>query len=170
MSFYALVKSRYSCRMFSNRPVEDEKIEKLLELGRLAPTALNKQPFKLIDVKSEKAVAAVREATRFHYEAMRFIVVAGDKSQSWQRRFDGHNTVYEDTAIVGCYIMLGLLELDLMTTWVAGFDPAKLSAGLDIPEHLVPVAIFPIGYPADDAKPSPMNAERKPLDELVIRR
>jgi nitroreductase len=170
MSFYRLAKSRYSCRMFSSRPVEDEKIEKLLELGRLAPTARNNQPFMLIDVKSKNAVAAVREATASHFEATRFIVVAGDKSQSWQRSFDGHKTVYEDAAIVGCHIMFGLLELELMTTWVAAFDPAKLSEGLDIPEHLVPVAIFPIGYPADDAKPSPRHAERKALDELVIRR
>ena len=165
--FLELVKARYSSRSYSDRAVEPEKIEYLLECARLAPSAVNFQPWHFIVVESEEKRTRLPECYKREWlrEAPLYIVVCGDKSQSWKRRADGHDHADIDAAIATEHICLAAAEQGLGSCWVCNFDPELCSEILGLDGDLYPVAIVPIGYPADE----PTEKKRKPLDAIVSR-
>lgn len=170
MDFLELAKARYSCRKFSDRPVETEKIEKIIEAGIAAPTAVNTQPFRIWHMASSEAKEAIRSVTSYHFGADNFLVVGYNPQESWTRKFDSRNFADVDAAIVATHMMLEIQDLGLASTWVGHFDAPKLKAlypqmaGFDL------IAIFPIGYAAEgqDGAPSPKHFVRKEKDQLVI--
>jgi len=167
MEFLELVKKRYSCRKFLNKEVEKEKIEKVLEAGRLAPTACNFQPQRILVVTDREKINSLKECTRFTFDAPVILVVCYDKTESWKRKYDGKDEGIVDSSIVSTHMMLEITELGLGSTWVASFEPNKAREILNIPENLEIVNLLPFGYPAEDGVPSAMHEERKSLDELV---
>ena len=167
MDFLELAKKRYSCRSISDKPVEDEKIEKILKAGMLAPTAVNFQPFKIWVVKSKEGVEKIGEITTCTFGAPLFFVVGGLEESAWNRRFDGKNFAEIDASIVATQMMLEIHDLGLGSTWVGHFDPVKLRELFPQMKGYEIVALFPIGYPADDAKPSDRHEASKSVEELV---
>ena len=169
MKFSELVKSRYSCRKFSARAVEDEKVNAILEAGRLAPTAKNVQPVKLWVFRSGEALEKIKSCTPFAWmkEVPVVIGVGGTTEGAFVRPFDGRNFEDVDASIVATQIMLAVEAEGLGTTWVGFFDVNKMrelfptTTGYDL------VALFPVGYPAEDASPSDRHEIRKTLGELV---
>lgn len=167
MDLLTLFKERYSCRKFSDKKVEKEKIEAILEAGRLAPTAVNFQPQRIFVLESEESLNKLRECTPYYFNAPVALLLCYDKNVSWKRPFDGADFGEIDASIVGTHMMLEAANLGLGTTWVGYFDPSALSQIYNLPENLVSAAIFPIGYPADDASPSPKHSDRQELKDFV---
>ena len=162
--FQDLIKRRYSVRSYKSRPVEDEKLEAVLDVARLAPTAVNKQPFRLIVIKTEDRKEELKRIYRADWfsEAPLVICACTVKSESWTRK-DGRNYVDVDTTIAMDHLILAATELGLGTCWIAAFDSDAAREVLKIPEGIEPLLFTPLGYPADE-----MGVKtRKELDELV---
>lgn len=167
MEFLKLVTDRYSCRKFSDRKVEPELIEKIIKAGTVAPTAVNKQPFKIWNMVSPEAKEKIAKVTPFTFGCDNFLVVGAKKEGAWIREFDNRNFADVDAAIVATQIMLEIEALGLGTTWVGHFDAPKLRTLCKEMEDYDLIAIFPIGYKASEAKPAKLHFESKPFEELV---
>ena len=169
MDFLELAKNRYSCRKFSDRKVEDEKIEKIIKAGICAPTAVNYQPFKIWRVESEEARVNIHSVTTCTFGANTFLIVGCDRTAAWTREYDNYNFADVDGAIVATHMMLEIQALGLGTTWVGHFDAAKLKEIYPEMKNYDLIAIFPIGYSdeSDGGKPSPRHSIRKSEAELV---
>ena len=170
MDFKQLASDRYSCRRLSDRKVDESTVRHLLEVQRLAPTAANRQPQRIYVLEGEDAVKTIAKATHYDFGARLFFVVCYDKDESWKRKFDGFDGGIMDAVIIGCHLDLAVAAAGLGTCWIAHFDPVALRDAMDLPVNHIPVAIFPIGYPAEDARPSRAHTDRRPLDDTVIDR
>ena len=169
MKYSELVKARYSCRKFSDKPVSDEVLRKIIEAGRLAPTAKNVQPVKLWVLKSDEALAKIKSCTPFKWmeNAQAVIAVGGTTEGAFVRPSDGRNFEDVDASIIATHIMLAVHDLGLASTWVGMFDAVKAKELFPEMADYDLVALFPIGYPADDAVPSERHTLRKSFDEMV---
>jgi len=164
MEFLELVKKRYSVRSYKSTAVEEEKVHKVLEAAILAPTAANKQPFRLIVLKTAGRESDLRRvyARDWFVQAPLVICACAVKGESWTRR-DGKNYADVDTTIAFDHLILAAHDLGLGTCWIAAFDPAAAREVLKLPAELEPIAFTPLGYPADEWKPK----KRRPASELV---
>ena len=169
MDFKDVLNRRYSCRAFAAQGVEKDKLDRILEAGRMAPTAVNKQPVRIWAVSSSEMLEAIKGVTRSNYGAPLLLVVGCRPEEAWVRRYDGKNGAEVDAAIVATYMMLAAENEGLATLWVGSFDPALLREILPGAEGYELVAMINVGYPAADSKPSAMHGSRKPMDELVTR-
>lgn len=163
--FLQLAAERYSCRGFQPQPVPEEAIAAILEAARLAPTAVNKQPVHIWVIQSPEALAKLKEATQYTFDAPLVFLVGCKKDEAWVRRYDGHNGAEIDAAIVGTHIMMEVADLGLGATWVGSFDPAVIKKRFPEAAGYEPVALFPVGVPA--AEPSPRHSERKSIEEFT---
>lgn len=167
MDFLTLAKDRFSCRKFADKPVEGEKIDKIIEAGLAAPTACNNQPVKIFVIKTEEALKKAAETTAFTFGAPVIFAVGADKNEAWTRGSDGKNFADVDASIVASHMMLEIHDLGLGATWVASFDTNKFAdffpetAGYNI------IALFPTGYPAEDAVPAKKHFISKSVEEMV---
>lgn len=164
MEFTELIRFRYSVRAYRPDPVPDALLTRVLEAGRLAPTAANRQPFRLIVMHTAGRQEELRRL--YHREwfgqAPLVIGICAVMEEAWVRR-DGVNYAFVDAAIVMDHIVLAAADAGLGACWVAAFDPAAAREILHLPDGVEPVAFTPLGYPADAPRPK----ERKPLAELV---
>jgi nitroreductase len=168
MEFLNLARERYSVRKFSEQPVEKEKLDLILEAGRLAPPAGNLQPQRILVIESEEGREKVNKCTPCLFGAPMALLVCYDVQKSAKRKFDNFDTGTVDASIVTTHLMLEIADLGLGSTWVAHFDPVVTREVFALPENLIPVAFLPFGYPAEDAAPNEkMHSSRKPLDETV---
>ncbi|MBQ3092271.1 MAG: nitroreductase family protein [Clostridia bacterium] len=167
MDFLQLSHDRYSVRKFKDTPVEQEKIDKIIEAAMTAPTACNWQPFKVWVIQSPEAVAKVYETTPYTFGTKLFFVIGGDPKTAWTRKYDQKGFADVDATIVATQMMLEIHDLGLGTTWVGSFDEPKLKAAFPEMEGYELIAMFPTGYPADDAEPSKLHAVSKAKEELV---
>ena len=167
MEFLQLSEARYSLRKFSDRPVEAEKLAAILEAGRNAPTAHNLQPQRIFVLRSPEALEKADACTAAHFHPPVILVVAYDPEAAWKRETDGKNHGEIDAAIAATQMMLAAADLGLGTTYVGMFEPEKLLAAFPEMAGLCPIAMLPLGYPAEGAHPSRLHADRKPLEELV---
>ncbi|SBV91747.1 Nitroreductase [uncultured delta proteobacterium] len=168
MEFSQLIRDRYSVRKISNRPVEDSKVQAILEAAQVAPTAANKQPQRILVLRAAKDMEKLKECTPYTFDAPMAIAVCCNRDEAWVRPYDNDNSGVIDAAIIGTHIMLALHDLGLGSTWVGHFDPAAFRKAYNLPANIEPVAIFPIGYPAPEAKPAHLHTKRRPLEETVV--
>ena len=167
MEFNDVLNRRYSCRAFANETVGQEKVDRILEAGRIAPTAVNKQPIHIWAVSNPEMLEAIKGVTRSNYGAPLILVVGCRPDEAWVRRYDGKNGAEVDAAIVATYLMLAAENEGLATLWVGSFDPALLQNILPGSEGYELVAMINVGYPAAESEPSQMHGERKTKDELI---
>lgn len=167
MDFADVLEKRYSVRQLSDRPVSDEQIKCILEAARQAPTAANRQPFKVWALKSEEARMKASQAFNFTFvkNAPVIFVVGALPDKAWVRPADQLNFAVIDAAIAATAMMYTITSLGLGTTWIGHFDPEKLKAEFPQMRPYVLIAIFGVGYPADDAKPHPLHSQRRELNE-----
>ncbi len=169
MEFDSVVENRKSTRRFSEKQVDKELIVKLLESARLAPSAVNFQPWKFYVCTSEGIKLALRESydRKWFAEAQTYIVACGDHSQSWKRPTDGKDHCDMDVAIAVEHIVLKATDLGLGICWVCHFDVGKVKKALQLSDSWEPMVILPVGYPANDFVADGRNKKRKALDEIV---
>ncbi len=168
MNFLELAKKRISVRKFLERPVEEEKLRLVLEAARLAPSAHNYQPYTYIVIRDGELREKVSATSKFSWlkSAPALIVACGDHDRSW-RRFDGKDHCDIDVAIATDHLTLQAVELGLGTCWVCLFDAHKCHEILGLPEHLEPIALIPIGYPAEEGENGGRPKKRLELSEIV---
>ena len=168
MDLAKLVKSRYSVRAFSSRPVEPEVLEQILEIGNAAPTAKNQQPQRIYVVSDEKALKAMGELTPCLYGAGTVLVFTYNRDEEWENPFEsGIRSGVQDVSIVATHIMLAAAERGIGTCWCDYFPNTRLEAALGIPKNEKSVLIMPIGYAAENSAPSDRHGKRKPLSDTV---
>ena len=168
MDFEKLSAERYSLRKFSDRAVEPEKLALILEAGRNAPTAHNNQPQRVFVVQSAEAQEKADACTTMHFHAPVTLVVAYDPAAAWVREHDGKNHGEIDAAIAATQMMLQAADLGLGTTYVGVFEPEKRLEQFPEMAGLCPIAMLPLGYPAENARPSKLHTMRNPLEDMVI--
>ncbi len=167
MNFKELAEKRYSCRKFSDRKVEKELLNQIIDTAIKAPTAVNKQPYKIFLMDSAEAKQNMHKATTCTFGADTFLVVGYKEDEAWVRSFDNRNFADVDASIVATHIMMQISDLGLETTWVGYFDAPLLKQMYPAMNDYNLIAVFPIGYPAEDEKPSPRHYERKDREEVL---
>ncbi|MBN1485047.1 MAG: nitroreductase family protein [Chloroflexia bacterium] len=164
MEFNELVTARYSVRAYKPDPVEPEKLQQVLEAARMAPTAANRQPFRLIVIRTagrEKELGRIYQSKWFVQPPL-VIGICGLPAEGWVRS-DGKNYTEVDAAIVMDHLVLAAANLGLGTCWIGAFDPDAAREVLGLPEEAEAIAFTPLGYPADQTR----SKMRKPLESLV---
>lgn len=169
MKFEKLIKERYSCRKFKGKAVEQEKIDKILEAGLVAPTACNLQPQRILVLTDKDKIKAPDEekCTRYTFDAPLIFVMCVDRAKAWTRKYDNLSSAEVDSSIVLTHMMLQAQELGLGTTWVMAFNPEIAKKVLNIPENLDVISLMPTGYPADDAQVNPLHFKHIDLNEMA---
>ena len=165
--FLTLAHERYSCRKFSPRPIEQGKLDRVLEAAIAAPTGCNNQPWHAWVATDEISLKVVRASTSCHFDAPTIIILGSKADEAWTRKFDGFNVADVDAAIAGTHLMLEAADLGLATTWVAYFNPDVIQEAFTETDGYKLIGLFPIGYPADDAAPAEMHHKSKPASELT---
>jgi len=166
MSIEELIRARRSVRGYRPDPVPEDVLLRVLEAGRLAPTACNLQAFRLIVVTDPETRARMREVypRDWFHRAPVILVGCAEPARAWTRG-DGWNAAEFDLAIVMDHVILAATEAGLGTCWVCAFDVDKVKAILRVPPAVRVVAMTPLGY----ASESPQAVPRKRLEELVRR-
>ncbi len=166
MSFINLVNKRFSVRRYQDRSIEKIKMLLVLEAGRLAPSAVNKQPWYFVVIQDKQKLAEIRKTYRREWlaQAPAIIVICGDHSQSW-RRPGGKDHCDIDVAIAVDHMTLAAAELGLGTCWVCMFDAMQCHRIMKLPENIEPVVLLPIGYP--DEVSTERHIKRKAIEEIV---
>ncbi len=165
MDFYEVVRKRRSIRRYLPKKVEEEKLNRILEAARLAPSAANKQPWRFIVVKSKELKGKLRAAydKDWFIEAPAIIVACADPREAWIRS-DGEEYWKVDVAIALEHLVLAAANEGLGTCWIAAFKEEEVKKTLKIPNHVRVVAMTPLGYPAEEKGPV---SKRKKLSELI---
>lgn len=167
MDFIQLAKKRCSVRRYGSRKIEQEKVEKILEAGRVAPTAANLQPQRVLAIMSEAGLEKLKKAANV-YSAPLALVVCADHSSSWKRPLDGKDTSDIDASIVTTHMMLEAADLGLDSIWVCYFKTDVIKAEFNLPDGVEPINILGVGYASGETKSPDRHAEeRKPLSETV---
>ena len=167
MDFNVLSAARYSLRKFSDRAVEPEKLALVLEAGRNAPTAHNFQPQRIFVLRSPEALEKADACMGSHFHPPVLVAVAYDPAVSWKLETDGKDHGEIDAAIAATQMMLQAADLGLGTTYVGMFEPEKLLAAFPEMAGTMPIALLPLGYPAEGAHPARLHSDRRPVEELV---
>ena len=167
-AFLNLAAKRYSVRAYQNKPVEEEKISKILEAGKLAPTAVNLQPYKIYAAVSTEAREKLKKVCICTFDAPVIFVIGYDKNLVWHNsRRPELDTGMIDASIVLTHMMLEATDLGLGSCWVCRFDPDEVSKALGLPENIVITSLLPVGYAAEDAKPSDRHLKYRDQNEIV---
>jgi len=166
VTFADLVRARYSVRAYRPDPVPDELLAAVLEAGRLAPTASNRQPVRIVVVHTAGREAELRRVygREWFVQAPLVLAVCTVPGEAWVRSgHDGRGYVDVDAAIVMDHLVLAATDLGLGTCWIAAFDPAAAREVLGLPDDVEPLLFTPLGFPADRPRPK----ERRALADLV---
>jgi len=192
MDFMDIEKKRVTVRKFSQKSVEEEKVLKILEAGRWSPTAVNKQPQRILVLNTPESLEKVRQfcsfgydqkyvdlakecedkeqgKVNFYYGAPLVLFVAYDQTDCWTHPQSGKTSGPTDATIVATHMMLEAASLDLGTVWISYFDEEKARELLEFPENWQSICMLYIGYPAEDFVPNAkMSGQRKPLTETCF--
>lgn len=167
MEYSQLVKERYSVRKLSDQPVDETKLAAILEAARVAPTAKNTQPQRLLVIKTPEGMEKLKKAAST-FNAPMAIIVCTNHDEAWIRPYDNYDSSVIDASIVGTHIMLAIHNEGLGSTWIGYFNPEVVREEFKLPANIEPVAIFPVGYIAPDAKPAHLHEKRRPFAETVV--
>ncbi|MBR2571388.1 MAG: nitroreductase family protein [Clostridia bacterium] len=169
MEFSEVVKARYSCKKYGNRQVEPEKLEAILEAGRLAPTAKNLQEQHVYVAQSADALARIDSVTPCRYGAPTVLVVAFDRNSVFTYPGGKRDSGAEDAAIVAAHMILAAADQGVDSCWINYFDPEKMAEALGLPGNEEVLMAMDLGYAAEGAGPLPNHSSRKDLAQTVTR-
>lgn len=165
MEFNDVIRKRTATRKFSNKKISQEDIEKILEAGRLAPTAKNFQPQFIYVVISEEGLEKIDKITPCRYNAQCCLLVCSDKEIAFHK--DEYSTYEVDATIVATHMILEATNLNIDSTWIEAFDKNETKSVFNLENNLEPVCIINLGYRTDDCPENPMHNQRKNIIETV---
>ena len=167
MTLLELAEARFSARKYTDEPVSDSDLNYIMQCVRLAPSAVNRQPWKFLVVRSEEGRRKVQSAYQRDWfnTAPVYIVAYKNHAEEWVRKYDNKPHGDIDLAIAVEHLALAATERGLGTCWVCAFTPEVLASAIPQPEGWEAVAIMPVGHIADDC---PRKAtERKVMEDIV---
>ena len=165
MEFEEVIRKRSSARKYSDKKIEREKLNRILEAGRLAPTAKNNQPIKIFIVETEEGLAKIDNASKCRYGAKTVLIVCGNIEEAHKK---GEHSTYEiDCCIVATHMMLEATNIGVDNIWIESFDENILRKEFNIPEYYIPVCLLPMGYKTDDCPINPLHEKRKDLKDII---
>lgn len=168
MDFLTLAKNRCTTRGFRDKKIEKDALNKILEAGRVAPSACNRQPQRIIVVEKPENIRKVEKAYKT-FGSPCVLIVCQDKSDPLIRPFDGKCSGDLDIGIICDHMMLAARELNLGSVMVGLFDPAIIRKEFGIPEYIEPTALLLLGYPSDGfLSPDRHSRGRKAISETVM--
>ena len=165
MEFDSVIRKRTATRMFQDKKVEKEELNKILEAGRIAPTAKNLQPQKIYVVNSKEGIEKIDKVTPCRYNAPICLLVCSDKSIAWTK--DNYSSFEMDATIVATHMILEATNLGVDNIWIRLFKRDDIQKTFNLPDNIVPICIIPLGYKTDDNKENPLHTKRKLLEETV---
>lgn len=169
MDYTELIITRRSIRSYDpDRRVPEAVLRKILEAGRLAPSAHNNQPWKFYLVSSPLLLEKIKMCYKREWirDAPHILISAGLRREAWTRDYDGYNSMETDVAIAMTQIILAAANEGVGTCWVMAYNPFELKEALDIDDNHQLLAITPLGYPKAGYQ-MPVEKGRKLLDEIV---
>ncbi len=167
MTFLELARNRYSERSFGEKQIGEEDLYKILEAGRIAPTACNNQPQRFYVLKSNEALSKVAHLT-YTYNAPVVVLVCYLTAEAWHNPRDGFCSGDMDASIAASSMMFEAEDLGIHSIWLRGFDAGKVQEVFDLPAGTVPSLMLALGYPDKDSKPHKLHTEREPIEEFVV--
>lgn len=169
MDFLSLAKRRFSVRKYTDKPIPRDVLERVLEAGRMAPSAVNFQPWKFVVIDEPGMLEKVFATYKRDWirSAPVVIVVCGDHTRSWHRA-DGKDHADIDIAITVDHMTLAAVEEGLGTCWVCNFNSMDLAKVLNLPKGTEAAVMLPLGYPAEEGDPDRHTEKRKPLEEITV--
>lgn len=166
MTLKELCEARYSCRAYQDKPIEAEKIEYIKECVRLAPSAVNRQPWKFVFVTEAEPEKLALVKASYHRDWIQtapiVVICLENRIDAWTRRYDNKNHADIDIAIATEHLCLAATEQGLGNCWVCNFDINQLRSTVELPEGYDPAVLIPLGYAADE----PTNKVRKPMEDV----
>ena len=165
MTILDTMKSRYSVRDYADTPVEEEKLLKVLEAGKWAPSACNIQPCTIIVIRDSATKLKLRPAYNrdWFVSAPVILSICVDRQSAWARA-DGVSYGFVDAAIVTDHMTLVATELGLGSCWIGAFKTLEVKKALRLPEPVEPVAFLLLGYSRGETP----RKKRKELDDLIF--
>ena len=165
MEFEKVIKERIAVRKFKNDKVLRELIDKILEAGRIAPTAKNIQPQKIYVVESNEGLEKIDKASPCRYNAPIVLLVCSDKSIAFRK--EDYSTYEMDACIVATHMMLEATNIGIDNIWIEFFDKDILKEEFNLDENIEPICLIPLGYRTDDYPGNPSHNIRKDINETV---
>lgn len=163
MEFYNVIETRRSIRAYHpDKPVKDEQLKRILRAARFAPTAANRQSYKLVVIKNPKEKLNF-DKQKWILQAPIVIAIFVNEDTAWVRKFDRKNFAWVDGSIVFEHLILAATAEGLSTVWVANTDPSAMEKACEIASDFRFLALTPLGYAAE----TPKDTSRKPESELV---
>lgn len=164
--FLSLVNRRKSVRNFTSQKVSDEILTHIIEAARLAPSAVNFQPWHFVVVRTSEAMSRLQTVYNREWfkTAPACIAVCGNHNESWHRASDSKDHCDIDIAIAAEHICLAATAMGLGSCWVCNFDTETCKQILGLPEGIEPIVLLPIGYFTDETH---SEKKRKSLEEIV---
>lgn len=159
MEFETVIRERYSARSYSEKKIEKEKLDKILEAGRIAPTAKNMQPFKIFVIESKEGIEKLDKATNCRFNAPTVLLVCGEKENKYCEM---------DATIATTHMMLEATNIGIGNLWVELFDKEIVTKEFEIPEDLKPVCLLMLGYKSETCHPSRLHSMRKNIEDIVV--
>lgn len=169
MDIYELIRGRESIRNYDpERPLDPETLFRILEAGRLAPSAVNYQPWRFLVVSSVEMLGKVRPCypRPWFHDAPHILVVVGRVNEAWVRQKDGYNSLETDLTIALDHMILAAEYEGVGTCWVGAYDPDILREALSLKENEIVYSITPLGYQKEGFEKKG-NKQRKEISEIV---
>ena len=163
MEYFDVISKRYSCREYQNKKITKDELNKILEAGNLAPTAVNFQPQSIIVIENEELLKKLSLATKYTFNSKTIICVAHDVNVSWHRYRDKRDFGTFDSAIVTTHMVLEATNLGIGSCIVCSMDENMVKNILNLGENYIVDALIPLGYPKDEGH----HNTRKKLEEIV---
>ena len=165
--FLQLTTDRFSCRHYSQEPVDKQHILHVIQCAQLAPSACNRQPWKFVVITEPDTLSQIYDCYDRDWirQAPAAIIVLGNRNEAWHRSHDQYDATDIDIAITTEHICLAATELGLGTCWICNFNPTILRSAINAPAEWEPLVIIPIGHPAEGCVAK--EKVRKPLDEIL---
>lgn len=167
MDFIELAKQRYSVRKFTGEPVPEDKLREILYAGKIAPTAVNAQAFRVYVIRSREGLERINSLSRCIFGSSTVLMVAADTDREWHNPYEEDITSgQQDASIVAVHMMLRAWELGIGSCWVNVFPNMKTAREFGLPENIRPVLLMPLGFAAPEAVPNERHTVYRDDKEL----
>ena len=168
MEFLELSHMRFSVLEYENRPVEQEKIDKIIEAGISAPTACNNQPQRVLIIDNDEGRQKLNRIVPSKYHIPVAFLICYNKRECWIRPMDGKSSGDIDASIVTTHMMMEATELGLGSIWVMYWNPEKMKAEFELDDEIEPTALLIVGYKSEKAKPRQGHMARKGKEDILL--